>query len=175
MLKHEDGGWSPVTRFGESFLRIAMSWPRVLQNGLEGSWPSKRIRTSAGSFARNKYVWPRFWPEKHYVWEENMHDELVAQAGQWPEGLWPIASSNADYRDSIILSMLHRRLVQVLFFCFLFSFVLWLLQELCYFINSVELASKHLFYVEMIAIKPMSCENNIDICWLCFYLDKLQY
>lgn len=63
-----DGGWPPVTRFGESFLRMAMSRPRVLQNGLEGSWPSKRIRTSAGSFARNKYVWPHFWPEKkHYV------------------------------------------------------------------------------------------------------------
>lgn len=136
MLEHEDGGWSPVTRFGESFLRMAMSWPRVLQNGLEGSWPSKRIRTSAGSFARNKYVWPRFWPEKHYVWGENMHDELVAQAGHWPEGLWPIASSNADYRDSIILSMLHRRLVQ-LFFFFLFSFVLWLSEELSRF-NSAE-------------------------------------
>lgn len=50
---------------GGSFLRMAMSWPRVLQNGLEGSWPSKR--SSTGSFARNKYVWPRFWPEKHYV------------------------------------------------------------------------------------------------------------
>lgn len=132
MLEHE---------FGESFLRMAMSWPRVLQNGLEGSQPS------TGSFARNKYVWPRFWPEKHHVRGENMHDdELVAQAGHWPEGLWPIASSNADYRDSIILSMLHRRLVQVLFFHFFF--LLFFVRSLT--LGTIVLASKHLFYIHIL-------------------------
>lgn len=44
----------------------------------------EQVNGYAGSFARNKYVWPRFWPEKHYVCGQNVHSELVGQAGQWP-------------------------------------------------------------------------------------------
>ena len=107
-------------RFGEPFDDGNVVASHVAKQPV---WKTReRVNGYAGtvSFARNKYVWPRFWPEKHYVCEENMHDELVGQALDSGQERRPIASSNTNYHDSIILSMVHRRRLAQLFILFVF-------------------------------------------------------
>lgn len=140
-----DGGWPPVTRFGESFLRMAMSRPRVLQNGLEGSWPSKRIRTSAGSFARNKYVWPRFWPEKKHYVRGREYARRTRGTHRLDTGQRAFGQSLLPMRI-IVIPLSFRCCTDVSCKCssssssffFLFSSVLWLLEQLSCS-NSVQL------------------------------------
>lgn len=64
------------------FTRLSpMPWSRMLQNlTLEALQTDSR----AASFARNKYVWPHFWPERHYVCWWSMHRDLLGQTGHRP-------------------------------------------------------------------------------------------
>ena len=56
---------------------------RVAKLALKALQTGKRI-VGAAFFARNKYVWPHFWPERHYVCWWSTHCDLLGQTGHRP-------------------------------------------------------------------------------------------